>query len=88
MLSNIFPNEVHTLCDSFFKGDIKRAKEIQIKYSGIIKALFAEPNPMPVKEAMNMLNYDVGFTRLPLTLVNTKTTQLLEDELKKLIKTH
>lgn len=88
VLSNIFPNEVHTMCESFFKGDITKAKEMQIKCSGIVKALFIEPNPMPIKEAMNILNYDIGETRLPLTCVSFKTKQLLKEELQKLSKTH
>lgn len=84
VLSNIFPNEVHTMCESFFKGDVKKAKELQIKFCNLVKALFVEPNPMPIKTAMNILDYDVGSTRLPLTSVNVKTKKLLEDELKKL----
>ena len=85
VLSNIFPNEVHTMCESFFEGNIKKAKKMQIKYCDLIKALFIEPNPMPIKTAMNILHYDVGATRLPLTSVTTKTKKLLEDTLEKVL---
>lgn len=81
VLSNIFPKEVHMMCKAYLDGDIKYAKDLQIQFTGLIKALFAEVNPMPVKDAMNILNFNVGTPRLPLTTVNLATHELLKQEL-------
>lgn len=85
VLSNIFPKEVHDICDAYFNNDVKYAKDLQLKYANIIKLLFKEVNPMPIKDTMNILNYDVGTTRLPLTNVMDDTHELLKQELKNLI---
>ena len=86
VLSNIFPKETHTICEAFKNNDVKYAKDLQLKYANIIKLLFKEPNPMPVKDALNILGFDVGNTRLPLTSVMEDTHELLKAELKKFFK--
>ena len=81
VLSNIFPKEVHMMCKAFQDGDINYAKDLQVKFAGLIKALFTEVNPMPIKDAMNILNFNIGTPRLPLTTVNINTHELLKQEL-------
>ena len=66
VLSNILPAETHKMCYEFLNGDKKLAGDLQIKYTGLINALFSDVNPIPVKTAMNILNMDVGPCRLPL----------------------
>lgn len=66
VLSNIAPNQVHEMCDSFFKGDIKKSREIQLKALPLIEALFSEINPIPVKAAMNIQGQNAGTLRMPL----------------------
>jgi len=83
VLSNVYPKDVHTMCKAYFEGDIKYAKELQLKYAELIKLLFKEVNPMPVKDAMNILGFDVGTPRLPLTTVEEDTHELLKSELLK-----
>ena len=83
VLSNIYPKEVHNMCEAFHTGDTKYAKDLQLKYSNIIKLLFKEVNPMPVKDAMNILGFDIGVPRLPLTNVLEDTHELLKSELLK-----
>ena len=64
--ANVAPNDVHTMVDSFLEGDIEKAKQIQLKAIPLINALFSEVNPIPVKEAVRQLGFDVGKCRLPL----------------------
>lgn len=81
VLSNVYPKAVHDMCEAYFNGDTKYAKDLQIKYTNFIKLLFKETNPMPVKDAMNLLGFDVGNCRLPLTKVLEDTHELLKEEL-------
>ena len=83
VLSNVFPKDVHTICDAYFNGDVKYAKDLQLKHTELIKLLFKEVNPIPVKDALNILGYDVGECRLPLTTVSEDTHELLKAELLK-----
>ena len=64
--ANIIPETVHNMTYAFFERDNDTARELQLKYNDLINALFIEVNPVPVKEAMNFLGYNVGECRLPL----------------------
>ena len=64
--ANVCPKQCHDLVAAFNAGDIKTARELQLKYLNLINALFCEVNPIPVKEAMNQLGMGVGGYRLPL----------------------
>lgn len=88
VLSNIFPKEVHMLCKAYELGDVSYAKDIQLKCTPLIKALFTEVNPMPVKDALNILGFNVGQPRLPLTTVSLKTHELLKQELDNIVLTN
>ena len=84
VLSNIYPKDTHNMCQAFFLGETNYAKELQLRYANLIKALFIEPNPMPVKDAMNILDMDVGNTRLPLVEVSDDTHEILKSVLYEL----
>ena len=64
--ANVCPKQCHDLVAAFNAGDIKTARELQLKYLDLINTLFCEVNPIPVKEAMNQLGMGVGGYRLPL----------------------
>lgn len=66
VLSNIMPGEMHELCAAYLSGNTAKATDMQVKFTGLINALFADVNPIPVKEAMNILGMEVGPCRLPL----------------------
>lgn len=83
VLSNLAPQTVISLCDSYFAGDTARARAIQLEQSPLIDALFAEVNPIPIKYAMNYLGYNVGRCRLPLVELSHDKRFLLEILLKK-----
>lgn len=67
VLSNVAPQQTHDICAKWFAGDIKGSTELQLKALPLIDALFSEVNPIPVKKAMNLLGYEVGGLRMPLT---------------------
>ena len=75
--ANIIPDISHDMTASFLKGDVKKARELQLKYNDLVNALFLETNPVPVKEAMNFLGYEVGNCRLPLGANRARLTDIL-----------
>ena len=78
VLSNLLPNETHNMCYEFFGGKTEKAREMQIKYTGLIEALFSDVNPIPCKEAMNIIGMNVGPCRLPLYKMNDKLKENLK----------
>lgn len=66
VLSHILPKETHDMVQLCLDNDFAKATEMQIKYLDLINALFIEVNPIPVKEALNMIDWNVGPCRLPL----------------------
>ncbi len=83
VLSNVAPKVVHDMCYSYFNGDVNTARDLQIKYVNLIGALFSDVNPIPVKEAMNIMGFDVGECRLPLVRMNDGAIANLNAELAK-----
>lgn len=79
--SNIIPREMHDMTKYALDGDFKAAAEMQLKYLGLINALFCDVNPIPVKEAMNLMGKDVGECRLPLIKSEQSKIELLKKEL-------
>lgn len=66
VLANILPQETHDIVALYLNGQHKEALNLQLKFNTLIKNLFIETNPIPVKEAMNMMGLNVGHCRLPL----------------------
>jgi len=64
--SHIIPREMSQLVHSFLKGDIAASRRIQLEYLPLINSLFSDVNPIPVKEALNILGWEVGECRMPL----------------------
>lgn len=67
VFANICPKECHQMTSSFINGDIKSSLELQVKYFDLIESLFSDVNPIPVKEALNLMGFDCGKCRLPLS---------------------
>ena len=82
VLANIYPRLVHDMCQNFFDGNIKEAGRIQVNNKKLIDALFVEPNPIPIKAAMNIMGYNVGGLRLPLYEAADSTKELLKGLLR------
>lgn len=81
VLSNIAPQPVHDMCEKWFAGDVKGALKEQLRAYDLIKALFSEVNPIPVKAAMNLMGMNVGPMRLPLTEMEPQNQEKLREEL-------
>ena len=67
VLSNIAPKETHDIVAKFMDGDVKGSRELQLRAIPVIEKLFCEVNPIPVKAAMNMLGWEAGPLRMPLS---------------------
>ncbi len=81
VVSNIIPKAFSRLCHEFLSGEWQTARTIQNHYLGLIKALFYDVNPVPLKAAMNILGYGVGECRLPLYATNETNIKILKQKL-------
>ena len=81
VLSNIAPEYTHSITENFFKGNVKEAAKLQLDAIPLIKALFCEVNPIPVKEACNLLGFGGGKPRLPLVPLSNNGKEILKKEL-------
>lgn len=77
VLSNIMPRETHDICRLFFEGKIAESRTLQLKLLPLINALFSDVNPIPVKEAMNMMGWECGECRLPLVSMQPQAREHL-----------
>ncbi|MCR4689175.1 MAG: 4-hydroxy-tetrahydrodipicolinate synthase [Saccharofermentans sp.] len=66
VIANIIPETTSKMIHSFLDGDIETARRLQIEVVPLVKAMFCEVNPIPVKDAMNILGWNAGPCRLPL----------------------
>jgi dihydrodipicolinate synthase len=79
--ANILPRDTHDMVAKFIEGDLKGSLDLQLKMLPLIKALFIETNPIPVKEAMNLMGMNVGKLRLPLVNMSPKNLDILKNEM-------
>lgn len=82
VVANILPKNTHDMVAKFFEGDLKGSLDLQLNMFPLIKSLFIETNPIPVKEAMNLMGMNVGPLRLPLVNMSEKNLETLKKELK------
>ncbi len=60
VLANIVPEATHDICQSYFDGDSARSDTLQLTYLELIENLFRDVNPIPVKQAMKDMGFEVG----------------------------
>lgn len=77
VLSNVLPFETSRMCRLFLDGDVSAAAKEQCRMLPLIKALFSEVNPIPVKAAMAAMGYCEDYLRLPLTPMEDGHKQVL-----------
>lgn len=82
VLSNIAPKQTHDIVETYLSGNVKESTRLQLEAFPLIKALFSEVNPIPVKKAMNLMGLGAGPLRLPLTEMEEATAAKLEAEMK------
>lgn len=83
VLSNIAPKISSKMVHDYLNGNFEEAKKIQLDSIPLAKALFSEVNPIPVKEALNIMGYNFGKPRLPLTKITDKNKDILISEMRK-----
>lgn len=84
VLANILPKETHDMAMAYRRGDTEKAKDMQLKYLDFINSLFIETNPIPIKEAMNIVGLNVGDYRLPLCPMAEDTRAVLVKNMQQL----
>ena len=82
VLANILPEETHNICEKYFLGEVIESRNLQLKYLSLANSLFIETNPIPVKTAMNLMNFNCGPLRLPLCEMEDSNLVILEENLK------
>ena len=84
VLSNIAPRAVHDMVKMYLDGDTAVSTELQLKYLDLCSSLFSDVNPIPIKEAMNMMGMEVGSCRLPLAQIQPQAKEKLRRSLSAL----
>lgn len=82
VFSNICPKECHEMVQSYFDSDTEKSKEIQLKYLKLMNAMFCDVNPIPVKEALNLMGFNTGRCRMPLDILSESNYEKLKEILK------
>jgi 4-hydroxy-tetrahydrodipicolinate synthase len=80
--ANLIPADFHQMVSSYLAGDVEEARRIQLRALNLIKALFIEVSPIPIKAALNLLGMNVGTCRMPLVEMSEKNLAVLEQEMK------
>ena len=81
VLSNVMPREAHEICQLYFDGKTAESTALQLKLLPLINALFMDVNPIPVKDAMNLMGLGVGECRLPLCSMAESQLAVLRETL-------
>ncbi len=82
VLANVAPKQTHDICYKFFEGDTAGSLKLQLEYLDLINSLFCEVNPIPVKAATNMLGFNTGELRRPLTTMEPANQERLRKSLQ------
>lgn len=81
VLANILPRETHDMVEKFLAGDLQGALDLQLGYHDLIQSIFCEVNPIPIKEAMNLMGKEVGPAKPPLYPMEPDNVQRLRQSL-------
>ena len=82
VMANVIPQDTHDMVMKFLAGDVNIAMATQLKVLNLVKMLFCEVNPIPVKAAVELMGYKVGDCRMPLTNLEGEKLTKLEAEMK------
>lgn len=83
VLSNVAPAYTHDIVAKYLEGKVEESRDMQLRALPLIKALFSEVNPIPVKAAMNLMGKEVGPLRMPLSEMEAANKAVLAEEMKK-----
>lgn len=82
VMANIIPKDTHDIAAGYLAGNIEESRKLQLKATDLVKALFCEVSPIPIKEAMNQLGMNVGKCRMPLIDMDESNKAILTRALK------
>lgn len=82
VLANVAPQYTHDICAKYFEGKVEESCKMQLEAIPLVDKLFCEVNPIPVKQAMNLMGFEVGGLRMPLTELSAANTEGMKAELK------
>ncbi len=82
VLSNVAPRQTHDICQACLDGDFKTASRLQLEALPLIDSLFSEVNPIPVKKALNLMGFEAGPLRKPLTEMEEANAKILQENMK------
>lgn len=83
VLSHVIPKQTHDMVQYCLDNNYAEATKLQIEYLDLINNLFIEVNPIPVKEAMNMMGWNAGSCRLPLCDMSDEHKEVLRASMAK-----
>lgn len=84
VISNIMPKETVALADMMFRGDFAGAAALQCQFLPLIRSLFCEVNPIPVKAALSEMGFGENYVRLPLVPMTEQNKQTMFNHMRDL----
>ncbi len=75
--ANVAPRQMHDLCAAALAGDMATAEAINERLSSLHQAMFSEPNPVPVKWAVEQLGMAGAGIRLPMTRLTEQRQEMV-----------
>ena len=84
VLSNVIPAQTVALADKFFAGDVAGSAKLQCDFMPLVRSLFCETNPIPVKAAMAAMGYCENYLRLPLVPMEQDHYQTMLERMRAL----
>ena len=82
VMANIIPQDTHDMVTKFLQGDSQGAIKLQLQTLNLIKTLFSEVNPIPIKAAVKLMGFEAGQCRMPLTELSDSNLEILRIEME------
>ena len=82
VVANVAPRDTHNMVEAFLSGNGEESVKLQLMHLPMIKALFCEVNPIPVKTAMNLMGFNMGPLRLPLADMADNNLEMLKNTMQ------
>ncbi len=83
VLANIAPEYTHDICAAYLAGNVSESRKMQLEALPLIKSLFCEVNPIPIKKACNLLGMNVGSLRMPLTEMTEEHAVSMAEQMRR-----
>jgi 4-hydroxy-tetrahydrodipicolinate synthase len=82
-IGNIMPQTVHTMVQKYLDGNFPDSRKLQLGILPLVRLLFTDVNPVPVKAALNLMGFEMGGCRLPLAPIEDDLHEKLKAEMKR-----